>query len=101
MAAARGHAGRGRIGNGEQVLVEPPHFAVGENADLNRGEDIGEADGARGDFGTACKYLDHAVDVRRGGNEAGHGQIARYQAVVKLILVGRSSNLPCFRHRAE
>ena len=28
------HAGRGRIWNGEQVLVEPAQFAVGENADL-------------------------------------------------------------------
>ena len=64
---------RGRIWNREQVLVEPAHFAVGENADMNGGEDIREADGARGDFGTACKYIHHAVVVRRGGNEAGHG----------------------------
>ena len=49
------HAGRGRIWNGEQVFVEPVHFAVGENADLNRGEDIRDADGPSGDFGTACK----------------------------------------------
>ena len=35
------HVGRGRIWNCEQVLVEPAHFAVGENADLNGGEDIG------------------------------------------------------------
>jgi len=30
--------------------------------------------------------INHAVVVRRGGNEAGHGQIARYPPVVKSIL---------------
>src|SRR5258708_31714772 len=50
-----GHAGRRRIWNGEQVLVEPTHFAVGENADLNGGDDIRDADGATGDFRTAGK----------------------------------------------
>jgi hypothetical protein len=51
----------------------------------------------RGNFGTACKYVDHAAVVRRGGNQAGHGQIARYPPVVKLILAGCSINMPCFR----
>ena len=54
-------AGRGRIWHCEQVLVEPAHFAIAENADLNGGEDIRNADGASGDFGTACKYVDHAL----------------------------------------
>src|SRR5882724_13476648 len=49
------HAGRGRIWYCKQVFVEPAHFAVGENADLDGGEDISDTDGARGDFGTACK----------------------------------------------
>jgi hypothetical protein len=49
------HTGGGRIWNCEQVFVEPSHFAVGENVDLNRSEDIRDADGTSGDFGTACK----------------------------------------------
>ena len=49
------HAGRGPIWNREQVFVEPTHFAVGENADLDGGEAIRDADGASGDFGTSCK----------------------------------------------
>src|SRR5216684_4192804 len=55
MAPSSANAGRGRIWHYEQVFVEPTHFAVGENADLNRGEDIRDPYGARGDLGTACK----------------------------------------------
>src|SRR5205809_7114044 len=61
---------------------------------MDGGEDIRDADGASGDFGTACKYIDHAVVVRRGSNDDGHGQIARYQPVVKSILAGCSIHLP-------
>src|SRR5437762_35145 len=43
------HAGRRRIGNRQQVFVEPPHFAIRKNADLNGGEDIRDANDTSGD----------------------------------------------------
>src|SRR6476661_1241194 len=49
MAPSSAMLGRGRIWNCEQVFVEPTHFAVGENAGRDGGEDIRDADGARGD----------------------------------------------------
>src|SRR5712692_10278359 len=86
--------GRRRIWQSQQVFVEPTDFAIGEGADLMRAEDIGHADGTSGDFETRCKYIDHAVVVRPGANEAGHGQIARSSAGSQVHPRSQHVNLP-------